>query len=342
MPRYNRTERLGVSAVQQITFRDLGWIFREQSTVDLGIDAHIELVQGNLETGKLIAVQIKTGRSHFTETSEALIYYGDAAHVKYWAGYSLPVILVAYLPDTDETFWVRVNANTGSKIIIPKKNRFGQTTKRELVSLFDGCAFCARPRGLTAADIPSVITRRELAERFGGSRQCGISVSSRFRDVFLICLAAPAAKSFGFNEGWKEDGCFHYSGEGPIIGDRKLLRGNRSIAEAAQNGRSLHLFHGIRGAYEYQGRFELDPAQPYYWTYTVAPCQSLRRKIIVFRLRLLERPAKPTPDNKPPFRSWSSQRPKHYVRPAPLVPPPLHQLRSILEQHSAATNYSNR
>jgi hypothetical protein len=318
MLRYNRTERLGVAAVQQITTLDLGWVFREQSTVDLGIDAHIELVEENLATGKLIALQIKTGRSHFHEAPNALIYYGDMVHVKYWAGYSLPMILVAHLPDTDETFWVRVNANTRSKIIIPKRNRFGQATERELVSLFDSRVFCIRPRGLSPADIPSVISRQELAERFGGSLQLCISVSSWSPDVFLICVTE-LGKYFDFDDGWKDDGCFHYSGQRLTAG-QQLRAGNLTIAEAAKNGRSLHLFHGPRGAYEYQGKFELDPDHPYCWTYPLATCRTPQQKIIVFRLRPLERPANPAPDHKRPFRSWSSQRLKHYVRPGWSVP----------------------
>ena len=353
MVRYNRTERLGVAAVQQITDRDLGWIFREQTTVDLGIDAHIELVQNQKATGKLIAVQIKTGRSHFHETPEALVYYGDADHVKYWAGYSLPVILVAHLPDTDETFWVNITANTGPKIVIPKRKRFGQSTKRELLSLCDSRVLITRhmgsvtglktadaaalevapgrrapllaPRGLSPADIPSVISRQALSERFGGSRQAGICASSRSPDVFLICVPT-CLNVVGFVDGWKEDGCFHYSGEG-LTADQELLRGNRTIAEAAQKGRSLRLFQGISAALEYQGRFELDPGEPYYWTYAAVTSRFPRRKIIVFRLRPLDGPGKPASEHKPPFRSWSSSRTKHYVRPNPLVPPSLHQLR---------------
>jgi hypothetical protein len=193
-----------------------------------------------------------------------------------------------------------------------------------VVSLFDSRIFCTRPRGLSPSDIPSVITRRELAERFGASAQLGISVSFRSPDVFLICVAWPEKRS-DFDDGWKEDGCFHYGGMRLTAG-QELRAGNRTIAEAAQNGRSLHLFHGPRGAYEYQGKFELDPALPYYWTYPLGACRTPQQDVIVFRLRLLERPAEPAPDHKPRLRTWSSQRPKHYVRPEWSVPISLQKL----------------
>ncbi|WP_461491568.1 DUF4365 domain-containing protein, partial [Pontibacter sp. HJ8] len=41
MSRYSSTERLGVIATDTIVTKDLGWIFREQTIVDVGIDALI-------------------------------------------------------------------------------------------------------------------------------------------------------------------------------------------------------------------------------------------------------------------------------------------------------------
>jgi hypothetical protein len=57
--RYDPTERLGVAEVGQIVQRDLSWIFREQPAFDVGIDAHLEQVDENFPTGKLIGAQIK-------------------------------------------------------------------------------------------------------------------------------------------------------------------------------------------------------------------------------------------------------------------------------------------
>ena len=78
MSRYSSTERIGVSAIDN-KISSLGWIFREQPIVDMGIDAHIEVVDVN-PTGKLLGVQIKTGASHFTNHYNYLLYYGKVIH----------------------------------------------------------------------------------------------------------------------------------------------------------------------------------------------------------------------------------------------------------------------
>src|SRR5580704_14435654 len=103
MTKYSKTERVGVNAVERIVINDLGWIFREQPILDFGIDAQAELVEDG-PTGKLIGLQIKSGLGNFSETSDGLVYYGDLDHLDYWLSHSLPVILVAHLPESDETF----------------------------------------------------------------------------------------------------------------------------------------------------------------------------------------------------------------------------------------------
>ncbi|MGF6810745.1 hypothetical protein OKW30_005937 [Paraburkholderia sp. Clong3] len=110
-------------------------------------------------TGKLIAVQIKTGPSHFTETDDAYVFRGKLTHLDYWTNHSLPVILVAHFIETGETFWVHVDANhvkrTGKSwtIPIPKANRLGAGTRDVLVSVFDGSPPQQRMRKL-AIDEP--------------------------------------------------------------------------------------------------------------------------------------------------------------------------------------------
>lgn len=158
MARYNKVERVGINAVEQIVAKELEWIWREQMIADMGIDAHIELVDGD-PTGRLIAVQVKTGLGNFTESKDALVYYGDLVHLDYWTGHSLPVILVAHLPDTGQTLWAAVNeetvkrTNRGWKITIPKENVFGSASKEEIARFFDGTPAQQRLRKL-AIDEP--------------------------------------------------------------------------------------------------------------------------------------------------------------------------------------------
>ena len=77
-------ERIGVSSVEKI-INQMGMIFREQPVDDYGIDAQIEIVENKCATGKLIAVQIKSGNSYFKElTPNSIIYRGKRKHYDYW------------------------------------------------------------------------------------------------------------------------------------------------------------------------------------------------------------------------------------------------------------------
>lgn len=154
MTRYDPTERIGVNAVERIVIDELGWIFREQPIVDMGIDAHIERVDEGSPTGKLAAVQIKSGLGNFREQESCLVYYGALRHLEYWSGHSLPVVLIAHIPERDETFWTVVDeesaarTRTGWKIEIPKTNHFGSQAKSELHVIFEGSPAQQRLRKL--------------------------------------------------------------------------------------------------------------------------------------------------------------------------------------------------
>jgi len=123
-----KTERLGVATLDRF-FSQQGWLFREQTTHDYGIDAHVEIVEGDRPTGKLLALQIKSGASFFREeTAESYVFRTDDKHVEYWIEHSMPVVLVLYNPETDTAHWRHVTdesaQSTGKtwKIEIPKEN----------------------------------------------------------------------------------------------------------------------------------------------------------------------------------------------------------------------------
>ncbi len=144
MAEYNATDRIGVNAVEGIFIKDFGWIFREQPISDMGIDAHTEIVHDGSATGKLISLQIKTGKSHFTIDEESLTYYGSLRHLDYWTNHSLPVLLVAHLPETNETYWELVvsknivRTKKAWKIIIPKQQKLDSSSLEQIAKIGDG------------------------------------------------------------------------------------------------------------------------------------------------------------------------------------------------------------
>ena len=137
------TERIGVIAVQEIVYNKLDWIFREQPIEDFGIDAQIEVNATDYPTGKLIALQIKSGKSYFAEADdERVIFRFEEKHYQYWRSFSLPVIIVLYNPEDKECIWETVDRVTVQqvsankyKIVIRKDNRFDEVAKIKLLIL---------------------------------------------------------------------------------------------------------------------------------------------------------------------------------------------------------------
>ena len=133
-------ERIGVLECG-VAFQKIGFMFREQPIGDYGIDAIIETRDDKYLSGKLIAVQIKSGDSYFKEQKDnCVIYRGDIKHYYYWLNHSLPVIIVLSSPTTGELIWECVNKQTakrcqeGWKISIPRKQTI-PTSKEMLYDL---------------------------------------------------------------------------------------------------------------------------------------------------------------------------------------------------------------
>jgi hypothetical protein len=130
-------ERRGVVAVATFAL-DVGLIWRETPVADVGIDGQLEYLDANgRATGRLIAVQVKSGMSWFThETPTAWHYYLQNKHQEYWERFPLPVILMLHRPDTRTTYWAdaRQYLRTGkvSPIPVPKVNILNQASRDDL------------------------------------------------------------------------------------------------------------------------------------------------------------------------------------------------------------------
>ena len=62
-----KVARAAVTHTRMAIEDGLGWLFREQPTEDYGIDANAEVVDYEEVSGKLLAIQIKGGKSWFKE-----------------------------------------------------------------------------------------------------------------------------------------------------------------------------------------------------------------------------------------------------------------------------------
>lgn len=142
LPKYttsNLHERIGVHKVG-LLLTELGFIFRESSNTDVGIDGQIEYVNNIGEaTGKIVAVQIKSGDSFLNDSksdSENWIFYADKKHQYYWERFPIPVILFVNSLSCNKVFFVDVRhyikINGLGIIKIPKKNILDSTTKSKI------------------------------------------------------------------------------------------------------------------------------------------------------------------------------------------------------------------
>jgi hypothetical protein len=84
------------------------------------------------------------------------------------------------------------------------------------------------------------IQRKTLHIQFGGGGQGGIGPSALTPNVFVFTDPATGAQH-GYVDGWQDDGCFHYTGEGQR-GDQTMKRGNAAILRHRQERRSLRVF----------------------------------------------------------------------------------------------------
>lgn len=158
--RVQLTDRRGVNAFENFTLNTLNWISREQSIVDLGVDIHIEQVVNGDSTGKLIAIQIKTGLSNVKiNQNKDFDYYMSRVHYSYWLSYAIPVIIVLYDPEKNILYWAPIFKRNISKT---KKNNHKITIKKtstctqdtisdfnEIIALYESKSFIGDMGSLT-------------------------------------------------------------------------------------------------------------------------------------------------------------------------------------------------
>lgn len=134
----NQQERLGVNAVAEAVAR-LGLIWRETPSADIGIDGHIEYVTAEgAATGRMVAVQIKSGPSFLKERDGNWVFYPAQKHRFYWERFPLPVLVVLHDPGRGVSYWqdvrriLRASGSNEAGILVPKENVLQHVTPGDL------------------------------------------------------------------------------------------------------------------------------------------------------------------------------------------------------------------
>lgn len=129
----------------------------------------------------------------------------------------------------------------------------------------------------------ATVKRSAMQKKFGGNPRSGIAPSSKSPNVFVFS-DPDAGEKHGYYDGWFDDGCLHYTGEGKR-GDQVMKAGNAAILNHKDEERTLRVFDGAGGIVTYLDEFEVDPAEPFYFTDAHETDEGPLRQVIVFRLR---------------------------------------------------------
>jgi len=155
----NIAER-GVNLVNTIITDELEWTFRELLKDDYGIDAQLEIIKNNEATGRLIAIQIKSGKSYTKKTKEGYVYYGKLKHLNYWLNYSLPVILIICDLEEKKCYWQHITQDNVEltakswKVIVPYNQLLSKNSCQPLKKIADNRSDYERKLDLLVIDKP--------------------------------------------------------------------------------------------------------------------------------------------------------------------------------------------
>ena len=136
-------------------FKRWSWYFRNQPEDDFGIDCHVEVPGAGYATGRLIGLQVKTGRAkYFRKPAKdgAGWYYGPDLkknarldkHLRYWLEHDLPVVVILVDDVSEEIYWEHVTLDrvifTGGswKILVPKEQRLNADARPAFEALVQG------------------------------------------------------------------------------------------------------------------------------------------------------------------------------------------------------------
>lgn len=144
--RYTPTNDIGVAILNLKISKVLGWICRDITKSDVGIDATIEQVIDGNPTAKYISVQLKTGEGNIHINRDGNFdYYINKTHYDYWLSSSIPVILAYCNPDDETIYWElikkrnikRTKGDEGYKITISNTHLLNKDSLDELNAIID-------------------------------------------------------------------------------------------------------------------------------------------------------------------------------------------------------------
>ena len=166
VPLAQQTAQRG-EALAQLHFSKLGFTVRPQNNGDYGLDHHAELIEEELASGRLLALQVKTGDSYFAEQDGTdVIFRTDSDHIDYWLNHSLPVVVCLCDLAEAEIYWQIVSPETivstgkGFKIRVPIDQKVDEQSKYDLLQILTPAVPSSRYTVLSEDDVSFAKTQR--------------------------------------------------------------------------------------------------------------------------------------------------------------------------------------
>jgi hypothetical protein len=103
----NVTSKTGINFVRSAVENSGSLFHKIEQDNDLGIDALIELTRGEKPLHKQIAVQIKSGPSYYSSSTEECLI-PIQTHREYWSSHLLPVMGIVYVPALNRAHWIDI------------------------------------------------------------------------------------------------------------------------------------------------------------------------------------------------------------------------------------------
>jgi hypothetical protein len=93
--------------------------------------------------GLLVAAQIKSGPSYFTEPTEQGFVYREEhrRHLEYWSTHVLPVVVILYEPEAQKAYWQVITDETveitgvGWKTVVPRGQEYDSVARDPLIDI---------------------------------------------------------------------------------------------------------------------------------------------------------------------------------------------------------------
>ena len=141
MPRYLQsaiTAKEGLNFIRSAVESGGSLFIKIEQENDLGIDALIELIEGEHPLNKQIAIQIKSGASYYkNEVIECSFPIGN--HRAYWEKHPLPVFGLVFVPAVKDAYWVNIKnflqeypTETAIRFSATEANKFNEATFSKL------------------------------------------------------------------------------------------------------------------------------------------------------------------------------------------------------------------